>query len=299
MNELSMIQFQTEQNGDSMVSGRMLHRALEIKTPYRKWFPRICDQNEYEEGVDYVTVDKKVHRVDGILMPQDLHDHWLTVDMAKEICLQQHSEIGRRIRKQFIASENDRWAVAKEHERKLKSCQIRLAATEQENQELAASLAAQRADMEAMGNLIERANNALIMQKDAMRQQSAKIDELSGKVSRQSSTIRKMAPKADYCDRVLAAPDTYCITTIAKSYGMKAWQLNQFLHEQRVQYRLHDGWVLYAKYDGKGYTRTVTCIRKYDDGTEKVRIVTKWTQKGRQLIDKLLQKAYGAEGSDI
>ena len=298
MNELSMIQFQTEQNGNSMVSGRMLHRALEIKTPYRKWFPRICMQNDYAEGEDYVTSDKKVRRADGIHMPYDLHDHWLTLDMAKEICLMQHSEIGKRLRKQLIAKEEARYRAAEIHEKALHLCQDRLSAAVAENEQLSAYVTAQKADMEAMGNLIERANNALIMQKDAMRQQSAKIDELSGKVSRQSSTIRKMAPKADYCDRVLAAPDTYCITTIAKSYGMKAWQLNQFLHEQRVQYRLHDGWVLYAKYDGKGYTRTVTCIRRYDDGTEKVRIVTKWTQKGRQLIDKLLQKAYGAERSN-
>ena len=90
MNELSRFQFQTEQNGTNMVSGRMRHRALEIKTPYRKWFPRVCEQNEYEEGEDYITSDKKVRRADGIPMPYDLHDHWLTLNMAKEICLLQH-----------------------------------------------------------------------------------------------------------------------------------------------------------------------------------------------------------------
>ena len=90
MNELSRFQFQTEQNGTNMVSGRMLHRALEIKTPYRKWFPRVCEQNEYEEGEDYITSDKKVRRADGSPMPYDLHDHWLTLNMAKEICLLQH-----------------------------------------------------------------------------------------------------------------------------------------------------------------------------------------------------------------
>ena len=63
-------------------------------------------------------------------------------------------------------------------------------------------------------------------------------------------------------------------------------------------HRLHDGWVLYARYDGKGYTRTVTVIGKYNNGTEKVRIVTKWTQKGREFIIKLLEKAYALEGSE-
>ncbi len=104
--------------------------------------------------------------------------------------------------------------------------------------------------------------------------------------------------KADYYDHVLDAPDTYSTTTIAKSCGLTARELNRFLHEQKVQYRLHDGWVLYARYDGKGYTRTVTVIRKYNNGTEKVRIVTKWTQKGREFIIKLLEKAYAMEGSE-
>ena len=58
MNELSRIQFETAQENPSYVSGRMLHQALQIKTPYRKWFPRVCIQNEYEEGEDYVTSDK-------------------------------------------------------------------------------------------------------------------------------------------------------------------------------------------------------------------------------------------------
>ena len=65
MNELSRIQFQTTQDYSNYFSGRLLHRALEIKTPYRKWFPRVCAQNDYEEGVDFVTSDKIVRRADA------------------------------------------------------------------------------------------------------------------------------------------------------------------------------------------------------------------------------------------
>ena len=66
MNELSRIQFQTTQDYSNYFSGRLIHRALEIKTPYRKWFPRVCAQNDYEEGVDFVTSDKIVRRADGV-----------------------------------------------------------------------------------------------------------------------------------------------------------------------------------------------------------------------------------------
>ena len=89
---------------------------------------------------------------------------------------------------------------------------------------------------------------------------------------------------------MLTAPDTYSTTIIAKDCGTTGQKLNRFLHEQKVQYRLHDGWVLYAKYDGKGYTHTVTLIEKKDNCPEKVHIITQWTQKGRQFIFQLMEK---------
>ena len=287
MNELSRIQFETAQENPSYVSGRMLHQALQIKTPYRKWFPRVCIQNEYEEGEDYVTSDKTVRRADGVPMPYDLHDHWLTPDAAKEICLTQHTAIGKLLRKKLIAQEQ---AVSEARERELRSCRNRLARTVQENEELSASLAAQKEDMAVMGDLIERANAALILQRDALHRQTRQMDRLSGKISRQEKSIQKMTPKADYYDHVLTAPDTYSTTIIAKDCGTTGQKLNRFLHEQKVQYRLHDGWVLYAKYDGKGYTHTVTLIEKKDNCPEKVHIITQWTQKGRQFIFQLMEK---------
>ena len=287
MNELSRIQFQTTQDYSNYFSGRLLHRALEIKTPYRKWFPRVCAQNDYEEGVDFVTSDKIVRRADGVAMPHDLHDHLITVDVAKEICLAQHTAIGKLLRKKLIAQEK---AALEARELELQSCQNQLARTVQQNEELSASLAVQKANMEAMGDLIERANAALILQRDALHRQTRQMDRLSGKISRQEKSIQKMTPKADYYDHVLTAPDTYSTTIIAKDCGTTGQKLNRFLHEQKVQYRLHDGWVLYAKYDGKGYTHTVTLIEKKDNCPEKVHIMTQWTQKGRQFIFQLMEK---------
>ena len=43
MNDLIEFQYRYDRNNRPLVSGLMLHQALEIKTPYRKWFPRIVD----------------------------------------------------------------------------------------------------------------------------------------------------------------------------------------------------------------------------------------------------------------
>ncbi|MDE5753711.1 MAG: phage antirepressor KilAC domain-containing protein, partial [Oscillospiraceae bacterium] len=54
-----------------------------------------------------------------------------------------------------------------------------------------------------------------------------------------------------------------------------------------VQYRMKSGcWVLYAKYENFGYTRTHTYM--YDEN--KSRMYTCWTQKGKKFLYELLKK---------
>ena len=80
---------------------------LEVKTPYAKWFSRMCEYG-FTDGTDYVTVDKKVLRADGAEMPQTQSDHQLTIPMAKEICMLQRTERGKECRQYFIKIE-EQW----------------------------------------------------------------------------------------------------------------------------------------------------------------------------------------------
>lgn len=102
MNEL--IKINTEGTDKPTVSGRELHEALGIETPYHKWFPRMCEYG-FSEGEDYLTTDKNVHRADGAVMPQTQHDHEITIPMAKEICMLQRNEKGKQFRQYFIKVE--------------------------------------------------------------------------------------------------------------------------------------------------------------------------------------------------
>lgn len=86
------------------VSGRELHEALEIKTPYKQWFDRMCEYG-FNEGKDFSTAHKNVYRADGAEMPQTQFDHIISLDMAKELCMIQRSEIGKRFREYFIGIE--------------------------------------------------------------------------------------------------------------------------------------------------------------------------------------------------
>lgn len=77
------------------VSARELHEKLEIKTSFKDWFPRMCEYG-FEEGTDFCS---KMSESTGGRPSKDAD---ITIDMAKQICMIQRSEIGKRIRQYFI-----------------------------------------------------------------------------------------------------------------------------------------------------------------------------------------------------
>lgn len=98
--------------------------------------------------------------------------------------------------------------------------------------------------------------------------------------------IEKDKPKIDYIDEILKSKNTMTITQIAKDYDLSGRELNKILHNEKVQYKCGNQWLLYAKHIGKGYTKSNTFV----DNLGEARINTKWTQKGRLMIHELLTK---------
>ena len=66
------------------------------------------------------------------------------------------------------------------------------------------------------------------------------------------------APKVRYFDEVLHSPSTYTVTQIAKELGMSGRELNRRLKALGIQFRLGGTWLLTARYQKEGYTRTHT-----------------------------------------
>ena len=103
--------------------------------------------------------------------------------------------------------------------------------------------------------------------------------------------IKELQPRADYTDRILKNKGLVTILQIAKDYGMSAQQMNKKLNELGVQYKQSGQWLLYARYQAKGYTHSETFEFKHKDGRDDVRMETKWTQKGRLFIYARLKAA--------
>lgn len=100
MNELIKVNYDSDR---PTVSARGLHEFLDVKTPYDKWFPRMCEYG-FSEGIDYSTFLSD--RVDG-LPGKPRQDAQLTIEMAKEICMLQRNEKGKQARQYFIQLEKD------------------------------------------------------------------------------------------------------------------------------------------------------------------------------------------------
>ena len=132
MNELVKISYENER---PTVLGRDLHEALEIQTPYHIWFPRMCEYG-FEESRDFSTLYKIVQRADGTEMPKNKQDHQLSIDMAKEICMIQRSEIGKKCREYFLEIERQWNTPEAVMSRALKFANARLEAITQQNQQL-------------------------------------------------------------------------------------------------------------------------------------------------------------------
>ena len=91
-----------ERNGEQLVSGRDLHEFLEIGTPYKKWFDRMCEYG-FSENVDFITVGQKCPIANGGF--QEITEHLMKISMAKELSMLQRNERGKQAREYFIKCE--------------------------------------------------------------------------------------------------------------------------------------------------------------------------------------------------
>lgn len=124
---------------------------------------------------------------------------------------------------------------------------------------------------------------------EQLKQEREEKKKLQLENAQQKQMIGELKPKADYVDTILQNKGLVTITAIAKDYGMSGEKMNEKLHNLGVQYKQSNQWLLYSKYHDNGYTHSETISLKHKDGTPFVKMLTKWTQKGRLFLYELLK----------
>ena len=243
MNEL--LKVEVNENQEPIISGRMLHEFLGVKTPYTQWFDRMIDYG-FVENIDFLTVSQKCEIANGGY--QNKIDHAIKLDMAKELAMIQRNEKGRQARQYFIEVEKE-W--------------------------------------NSPDKVMAR---ALIMANKTIESKNLVIEQQGRELEMKSQIISELKPKADYTDTILQSKALVNINQIAKDYGMSARKMNRLLADRGVQYKQGKQWLLYRKYHDKGYTSSETVKIVHTDGRTDVVMRTKWTQKGRLFIYRLLKE---------
>lgn len=132
---------------------------------------------------------------------------------------------------------------------------------------------------------------ALLVAQDTMKRKEARIHQLEEVTAIQDEQIKIAAPKVEYHDAVLMSADTYTTNQIAKELGISAVTLNKKLKAHGVQYSQSGQWLLYAKYQNKGFTKTHTYTFTHaTTGQPGTTMRTVWTEAGRKFIHKLLKQ---------
>lgn len=121
----------------------------------------------------------------------------------------------------------------------------------------------------------------------ALQSENKRLLELGEK---QEQVIGELKPKADYVDYILSSVGTLAIGQIAADYGLTANRLNKILLEERIQHKSGGQWILNREHMNKGYTQSKTIPIIRSDGRPDTKLFTKWTQKGRLMINDLLNE---------
>ena len=123
-----------------------------------------------------------------------------------------------------------------------------------------------------------------------LKKEQEQNKQLTETCSQQQQVIGELKPKADYVDKILKSNSLVTITQIAKDYGMSGQGMNKVLHDLHIIYSCNKQWLLYSQHQAKGYTFSETVDIPREDGTTKVVMNTKWTQKGRLFLYETLKK---------
>lgn len=127
------------------------------------------------------------------------------------------------------------------------------------------------------------------------REEKARLEiqnaQANERIVLQDTQLKQQAPKVIEWDKYISSDGTFTTTQIAKEYGWGAKTLNNKLKERGIQYKQNGQWLLFAKYDGKGYTKSVPRIFTHKDGSTGTQMQTVWTSKGREFIHSILSVA--------
>lgn len=86
------------------VNARDLHTALQIKSKFRDWIRNRISDFGFVENQDFVCIAKNLAKPQG---GRPSVEYFISINMAKELCMVERNELGRKWRAHFIKCEKE------------------------------------------------------------------------------------------------------------------------------------------------------------------------------------------------
>lgn len=262
-----------EYDGKQAVNARELHEKLGNKKQFANWIRLRIEQYGFVENQDFQVFNQKVKNSNG---GRSRKEYALSLDMAKELCMVENNDAGRRIRKYFI-----------EVEKKARTQNpFAIPQTYSEALLLAANQAKQ----------IEK-------QQLALEQKKIENDKLVADGKRKDATIVRMKPKEVFTDAVAGSKGNCLVGEVAKLITQNGYKIgekqffawlrdNGYLGKKGERYNIPN-----QQYMGKNPLFYIKRgVRQGDNGVLHTTSTTMLTPKGQiYFVNKFLGKG-GLQG---
>lgn len=88
--------------GERLINARELHKALNNKRKFVDWMKQRIEQYDFMENEEFWSFSQICEKPTG---GRPSKEYYISIDMAKELCMVENNNIGKRLRKYFIEVE--------------------------------------------------------------------------------------------------------------------------------------------------------------------------------------------------
>lgn len=89
-------------NREKLINARELHQGLGNKRKFSDWIKQRIEKYKFAENQDFIPFHNFVKGDRNGFGNRASNEYYVTIDMAKELCMVENNETGRRIRKYML-----------------------------------------------------------------------------------------------------------------------------------------------------------------------------------------------------
>jgi phage anti-repressor protein len=260
--EQGLVPVYITETGEQVVDGRELWEGLRIKTDFSTWVKRRLIECDAIENEDYTSLPNFEEREIGATKRIE---YIIKLDTAKEMAMLERNDIGKKVRKYFIAVEK-KWKQASTPQVKNLSPEMQM--FDLMFKSVAQTQIAQKEQAELIQQIKEDVQ--LVKEQIATKKQY-KLAPVQTELSFETEIYSKIMKK-----------DRISTERIAEMYSLNSRNFYDTLYKLGlVMPGERKGWVLSPEYENKGIGFSQNQNKEYAHVT--------WTQKGVNLIKDLLK----------